>query len=683
MAVGVTESAAIPAPAAGSEETEENSPDLDLFTKLKRWVMDGQEASSGWRKETRASYDLVAGEQWDSKAKAILDEQMRPAITFNRTEVVIDSVVGTEINNRQQTTYYPRELGDVGKNEVLTAAAQYFRQNCDAEDEESDAFRDLIICGMGWTETRLDMQDDPNGDAVIERVDPLEMGWDPECKRRNLAGSRYVYRLKTMPLGVAMDFLPGVAAEDLNAAWAGVERDTAYEDSPIKYLFQQDAGEKINRDRIITLVEIQWWELQNYWSVQRTDNGEVVDIEDNVYEKAVKRMNKLGIGFISVRRQRKVYRKAFLGRKILEKSDLIGKDAFTYQCMTGKRDHNKNTFYGIVRAMRDPQMWANKWLSQVMHIINSNAKGGVLAEEGAFKDRRKAEQDWAKPDAIIDLPVGGLAKIKERTATTLPVGVSQLLEFAVSSIRDVTGINLEMLGLADRDQSGVLEYQRRQSGMAILATFFDSLRQYRKKQGRVLLSIIINHLSDGRLVRIVGESGNAKYIPLLREQGVAEYDVIVDESPSSPNQKEMVWSMLVQMLPFLQQAPLPGEVWAELVRYSPLPDSLAQKIGQALNVPPDQAQAAFEQTMKQLTVASAQAQLQNIQSQTAENKADVVTKSAQAQKTVAEARKIGAQADNEILQNAINRLTTSLDVQDRKIEQVRSLIPAAPMPLQQ
>jgi hypothetical protein len=47
--------------------------------------------------------------------------------------------------------------------------------------------------------------------------------------------------------------------------------------------------------------------------------------------------------------------------------------------------------------------------------------------------------------------------------------------------------------------------------------------------------------------------------------------VTVDEVASSPNQKEMVWKMMMQAMPFLQQASCRA-VWADLIKYSPLPD---------------------------------------------------------------------------------------------------------------
>ena len=148
------------------------------------------------------------------------------------------------------------------------------------------------------------------------------------------------------------------------------------------------------------------------------------------------------------------------------------------------------------------------------------------------------------------------------------------MEFAIASIRDVTGVNIEMLGLADRDQPGILEYHRKQAGLAILAPLFDSLRRYRKEQGRVLLHFIQTYVSDGRLVRIVGPEGE-KYAPLIKTAEAAAYDIIVDEAPTSQNQKDKVFAVLSQLLPILLSAGIP--VPPEILDYSPLPESLAQR----------------------------------------------------------------------------------------------------------
>ncbi len=68
------------------------------------------------------------------------------------------------------------------------------------------------------------------------------------------------------------------------------------------------------------------------------------------------------------------------------------------------------------------------------------------------------------------------ARMKEKPLPVLPSGHWQLMEFAIGSIRDTSGVNLELLGQKQNDQAGVLEYQRKQAAMTILATLFCSTR---------------------------------------------------------------------------------------------------------------------------------------------------------------------------------------------------------------
>ena len=246
--------------------------------------------------------------------------------------------------------------------------------------------------------------------------------------------------------------------------------------------------------------------------------------------------------------------------------------------LTGERDQNNGVWFGIVEAMKDPQRFANLFFSMLHHIIRTNAKGGILAEMDAFADQTRAEESWAKADAITWMNKGaiGQGKIRDKPAPNIPPQISQMMQFAISGIRDASGINQELLGLVSRQQAGVLEHQRKQAAYAILANYYDSLRAYRKEQGGLLLKYIQKYLPDGYLVRISGEDGVARYAPLVRQPDTVKFDVVVDSAASGPNQRERTWALMGQMQGVLAQAG--PEVWAELIDYSPFPDRVNRRL---------------------------------------------------------------------------------------------------------
>lgn len=615
----------------------------DLFLKLQQWVLDGQARLEDQREEQREAYRFYAGHQWADEDRKHLEDQLRPVITFNRTGVVIDSVIGLEINNRERTQYYPRESGDVKVSELMSSAAMWVRDETNAEDEETDAFMDLVICGLGWMEDQIVTDDNSDGEINIRmgRMDPLEMGYDPMAKKRNLIDARYKYRIREVPKDEAMSLIPGKDALEIDASWATGRKSANYEDTPIKY--QNDkTGEKGKGNGNITVCEIRWWEREDYYKVEDPFTGEIATYDKASFDEINKKLGTVSkdLELNYAKYQRKVYYRAYLGSSdILKKTPTPCPYSDCWHVMTGKRDHENNTWYGMVRAMMDPQMWSNKWLSQILHIINSNAKGGFMAKKTDFDDWREVEQTWSRPDAINWLSdTAKPESIVPKITAQLPASLQYLMEFAVSSLRDVTGANVELLGLADKNQPASLEYQRRQAGVTVLAGFFNSLRQYRKGQGRSLLYMIQKWITDGRLIRITGQDGKKTYQPLMKSPDVVEYDVIVDEAPSSPNQKEAVWSMLIQAIPLLSNAPMSPEIWAEFIRYSPLPDGLAEKIANALTKPPDPEQMMAQKATQQATIALMQAE---------------------AQKTAADAQKSAQQAQTE----PVNRMAKAASAQ--------------------
>ena len=573
----------------------EGDAETDLISRAKRARRLSKSHTADWRKAAREDYDFVAGEQWSEEDKQVLRDAARPSITFNRLGTIVDAVSGSEVSNRQEVQYIPREQGDAAVNEILTNAAKWVRDNCDAEDEESDAFLDVIICGMGWTETRMDYDETVEGDVRIERVDPLEMVWDHSAKKRNLSDASWIGREIKMPAEEFRAAYPDKADECSPVSGDEFDDDEPGEPSVVDprttYTEKAEGGSQ-DDGKYYSVFEYQWVERQVVHVVMDPTKNSLQEYPQADFAKISERAEKIGMPLNSVRQRRKVYMRAFIcGDVLLESGPSPCKYSFTYKAITGKRDRNARTWYGLVRGMKDPQRWANKFFSQILHIINTNAKGGVMVETGAVANVRKFEEGWSAPEGIAWLNPGALAKgsIQPKPVAPYPQGVDRMMAFAVESIRDVSGVNLELMGMADREQAGVLEYQRKQAGLTILATLFDSLRRYRKEQGRLLLHFINEYISDNRLIRITGQNGNPQYVPLTRQPDTVKYDVVVDDAPSSPNQKERTWAIISQMMPMISKLPVPPQLWSEILAYSPLPDSFIQKARNIISQPPPEA----------------------------------------------------------------------------------------------
>lgn len=573
--------------------------DDDLVQWVWQLYKDAQDHSSEWRDEAKESYDYRAGRQWSDEDKSELDDKQRQAVAFNRVGRTINAVVGTEINNRQEIRYLPREQGDVKPNEMLTGAAQWVRDETGAEDEESDAFGDLCTCGMGWMETRLSFDEDLDGAILMERVDPLEMYWDQSATRRNLFDMRWVMRVKPVDKAELDELWPGVDIEPNKAPWDGVD-----EVSRRDHVYPQDAYENSHatsgfrlREKI-RVAQLQWYERETVYRVQ-LGPGEVEDIDQETFDRLKPQLDIAGIRYI--KQKRRVAQQAFIaGGTLLESGEGPYRDGFTLHCMTGTRDRSRNVWLGLVHAMKDPQMWGNKIYSLFLDILAKNSKGGIVAERAAFDDPREVEDKWARSDSIIWTREGGVTnkKFEPKPGVQFPAGMDRLMGIAWEAVDDVTGVSPEFLGLTNKNQPGVVESQRKQSGHTILAPLFDALRQYRKGQGKALLYFIREYISDGRLIRILGKDGTEQYIPLIKDESTGRYDVIVDEAPTSANQRERVFLVLSEMLPLVAKMGIPMP--PEILDYAPLPSGLVAKWKELLTQGGPQLPPEIQEEMQKL-----------------------------------------------------------------------------------
>lgn len=639
-----------PSSATNSEELK----DEIILKRIAKNVKSAEDHNAKWRTLAKQCYDYYAGNQWSVEDKARLIEENRPAIVFNRTVRIINAVAGLELQNRQEVCYTARQEGAVISSEILTGAASWVRDNCDAEDEESQSFKDTLVCGMGWTETRLDYEVDEDGAILIERVDPLEMRADPNATKRNLDDAVWVARIKYYTKAQFRRLWPKEAEAIESGYDSDAKGDQPHDATEAPYYRNDQSGGKKDSDKV-RVVQYQEYLRERFYRVEDDQTGEIASFSEEEFRKIRPLVNQKGLKYV-MQYRRKYYQYFATSSAILDRGPCPVK-GFTFRCLTGLFDRNNNLHYGLMFLMIDPQMYANKWLSQIMHIINSNAKGGYFYEGDAFANIQKAEQEMSKPNSNTRLNPGGLAKIQKKEPPNYPEGIDRLLNYAMSAISDLVGVNLEMLGVANRDQPGVLEHQRKQAGITVLADFFDALRRYRKEQGRILAEFILEYISDGRLVRISGtELG--KYVPLLKENLSFKYDIIVDDSPSSPNQKEKTFAVITSLIPTLLEAGIP--IPPELLDYAPLPANLVEKWKKLINQPPSEEAkkkeelrmtlAELEAKSKDVAIKEKEAKIQSQEKTDAETVSKTVLNFAKADKeqVMADKEESGSKREQQI-----------------------------------
>lgn len=596
--------------AYASDTAEADAPEVrkseidreEVLREFKVRMKESELHGDKWRTEARELYDLQAGKQWSDADKEALRERYGgayPDTTFNLFNKYIDAVTGLQINNRQEIRYYPRKPGDSGVDEYSTGVVKWNRDQSEAEDEETDAFGDVFLTGMAWIEHQFLDEEDPESPYIgQQRRDPLEMRWDPRARRRNLVDRRYQIRLQPMSTDEYEEFF-GEDAQNLEGSASLVPEGS----SPQRVTIPNDydtGTSGVEQPPSIYVADYQFCRLRDSWNVKaQFPEGELAQtFTKGEWREMKKSLQQSGISFKAERIQIKVhYRARICGDEIKKLHELPC--GFTYEAITGKRDRNSNTWYGMGRVIKDPQMWVNKFFASILYTISVNAKGGLMAEEDAFEDQSKAEASWANPAAITWVAPGALAngKVQPKPAAQYPQGMDRLMEFTLSLLPLTSGMNPELMGLADRDQPGVLEAQRKQSAMSIIAWVFDAMRRYYKRSGMLLLSMIRQYLSDGQLVRITGKEG-ARYVPLIKNKLVAKYDIIVDEAPTSVNMRERVWVILQSIIPMALQANIP--IPPDVIDYAPIPNDLAQKWKQRLQpTPEDQQKKAQAEQIQQ------------------------------------------------------------------------------------
>lgn len=629
------------------------------------------------------------------------DGNKRAIVNFNRIRPIINPIAGFMIQMRRKPVLEAKEIdNDLQKefSEFANDFADYIRSSGNVDQIESSQDLDMLVNGIGATDTSIWYEKNPHGDVRVENVPIDEVLWDPMAREKNILDARYVIRRKKFPLDEALKIYKGAKPEDFQEAGDGVTGETVLVtgNKTIKELLDVDSTDS----NIVNIYCYQWYELREYYRMPnplfeiqdeellntliqsmenikeiRTDitkeedkvediftfdpRSEVLVMSSDIKNDIKTLFERFDIAFDPVEERRRIYFTSFLsGSKVFDKFKSIDQNNFTIMFKTGDYDQIQKRWLGVVDNIKEPAKFSNKALTEMLFVIASNSKGGVMYEEDAVDDPQKFEKLYASTQASIPVSSGAISgnKITSKAQAQLPNGYQDVFAIANAGIEQMAGINKEFLGSSENRQvSALLETQRIRQVSSALAPYFDAIALYQKENTKLILTYMrtLSENSEGRLIRVTNDVGATRFIPILEDKFAQEYDVDISEAPESSIQKQETANTMLSLAQ--QLAGLGFNIYPVALKYLNISRSDVNQLLQIMNPPapePDQAALAQQQEMNQIIMQAQQAQIANSFADAQYKQAGVEERQAKTIKTLAETDKTIAEVDKTIAETA-------------------------------
>ncbi|MEA2000166.1 MAG: hypothetical protein U9N61_12705 [Euryarchaeota archaeon] len=527
--------------------------------KALEWLGDCENSTpeTQWRATSKEDYRFYAGRQDTTEVEMILAEQNRPTTTFNQVKPKIDMLIGIAAQARSDGKILNVGSEDAPLAEILDGTLRHFRRRMRMKQKEQEAFSHTVKSGRSLIYYWIDRSNPFKPVPVSKRIPGFQFGIDPESIELDLSDARYLYIDKWIDEDEYKELFPQATKEVISSIG------DRYQDAPD---FFNEAADKYRivelwyktKEKVVWFInpvteKEEWLFPKDFINFRKTllegipgPDGQMIQIQspDQIP----------GIGT-----KKDIYRYIiFSADEVFEEGVSPYKhDGYPAVLYGAYKDDDNNTWFGAVTMTKDPQRALNTVRRQLVHLLQTLPKGILAHETGSIVNIEEYEDRGSEPNFHLELTPGKFDRYRFETQPAISPIYSQLDMTFDQGIKDVSGIQNEMLGIQQSSrEAGVSVQLRQQSGLTVLYLLYDNYQDSRIRGNKLLLSLIQQYITYQTVVRIEGEKGiqllqvNSQINPQaadFNDISVGEYDIVVDEVDESPTSRMMISRLLAEL----------------------------------------------------------------------------------------------------------------------------------------
>lgn len=587
----------------------------DLMSLVSKFE-ESEEASWNERQLCERDRDYKDGKQLTEEERSTLQKRGQPPVVFNRIRRKINYLLGLERQSRKDPKAFPRNPQDEAAAQAVTDSLRYVSESENFDDKRSEAWENLLVEGTGALMVGI-KQDRYGLTPELTHIPWDRFFYDPHSRRHDFSDARY------------MGIVTWYDVEEAKALWPDAKSAITQTMENTHYTDTYDDRPKYK-----------------VWSDRKRARVRVIEIY--------------------CRKGREWYRGVLTQAGFLEKYapspyfDEEGQPDNPIKAISLYVDRDNNR-YGDVRDLIDPQDEINKRRSKGLHLISMRQ---VRVGPDATMDAEDIRREVTRPDGVIMSGDFEVLNTNDMAAQNL-----NLLQEAKAEI-DLLGANAALSGKNENDMSGRAILAQQQGGMVEVALHFDRLRYLTLQTYRAIWARCRQTWEGERWVRVTDDERNMRFVginqPITAGQALQEriesdkqaqqrlagdpmamqrvamflqspeaaqvvevrnvpaetdVDIVIDEGMDTPTIQAEQWSELVK-LASTGMVPISPDL---LIEASQLRDK--EKLLEKMQQPNPEAEQA-----QQIAMAKETAEIEKVQSEALENRANALRNEAEAVK---------------------------------------------------
>lgn len=572
---------------------------------------------------------------------------------FNMIRRHGNMITGFQRKNRKSTTTVPNQDDTDQLCDDYNKVIRWCEDRDNFQEYFSQSFENGVDVGLNWLWMYIDYTYDPiSGDLLTDNVSQNNVLWDQNFKKMDLTDMNGIWRRRWVSQNQAISLLPGYEKE-IKKMRPGGMKDGRF---PLQAELQN-----LQLSNLFTYDEFYYRTTRLAKVIVDPYSGEAMEWEDQEDDPE-------GLMEMTLRQQPwlKVIKKevptvkmclSIGDKQVYDGPNFLNVDL--YPTVPHMCYHEPDILsysgriMGYIRNLRDAQFLYNMRKVIELQILQSQINAGWIYPIDAVTDPKAFRQSSGGDAFLVPLKAGHLPnEIQRIEPSAIPQSLLELSRSLSEDITKISGVNEELLGMAQDDKAGILSMLRQSAGLVTLQTIFDKSDFTQRLYGKLRLMALRKNFSKGKIRNILGRDPDPRFFSDFSQK----YSIAIEEGNYSTTQRQ---TELQQYLHFRELGmPISDKTILRAAFITNKKQVIAEMEQQA-------------QQQQQMQQAQMQQQSQAQQAKVMVDFAKARNEIASEKEKLANVDRIQAAAEHETYEADLNLVKLAMELEDVQFNQIR------------